>query len=203
MDNEALETMLQVWLFLKSEGEWWLILILAIALFIGAIIASAIALVISIYLVYQLLKCFFYVCMHGIGGCYFCWAKGHCENCLQCCCQSCCQDESVKYNRDVFDRRPLNNRANQLNPNNESFWKSRGHKSRPATYEHHINVLKAEGRLEHRANVLGYVSTDQRRAMGRDIQDIERVAKNVFGNDAQVSSYYFTSWTVWIKSIVV
>ena len=78
----------------------------------------------------------------------------------------------------------MENRANQLNPNNRQYHRSRGVESRPDNWQDQIAKNKREGHLEYRANTSA--SKINHAAIGRDIVRIEKVVKNVLGKNVSV-----------------
>ena len=54
-----------------------------------------------------------------------------------------------------FKKDDLDNRANQRNPNNDAFWKSRGYDKRPENWQNSLNkenTLYSKYDLDNRAN---------------------------------------------------
>jgi len=82
--------------------------------------------------------------------------------------------------------RHQNNMANQLNPNNHNYWRSRGYNSRPDTWQDEVDARNLRGQYEYRANLESTTSDDQRRKMGRDNKRVEKVVKEVCGGNAMV-----------------
>ena len=66
----------------------------------------------------------------------------------------------------------MENRATQLNPNNQQFHRSRGLDSRPDSWNEQIEKNKIEGLLENRANTSA--SKTNHKAIGRDVVRIEK-----------------------------
>ena len=78
----------------------------------------------------------------------------------------------------------MENRANQLNPNNRQYHTSRGLDSRPDNWQDQILKNRAAGYLEYRANTSA--SKINHAAIGRDVVRIERVVKTVLGQNVFV-----------------
>ena len=78
----------------------------------------------------------------------------------------------------------MENRATQLNPNNQQFHRSRGLDSRPGSWNEQIEKNKIEGLLENRANTSA--SKINHKAIGRDVVRIEKVVKSVLGEHVKI-----------------
>ena len=60
----------------------------------------------------------------------------------------------------------LDNRANQFNPNNNNYWRSRGSSSRSSAWADEVNERNLRGQYEYLANSEASTSHDQKRKMG-------------------------------------
>lgn len=84
------------------------------------------------------------------------------------------------------NKNPSQNRSNQMNPNNPAYHQCRGNSSRPKDWESILEKSKANGLLEHRANIAGAMSSEKRRAIGGDTKRVEKVVKEQLGGDVIV-----------------
>ena len=80
----------------------------------------------------------------------------------------------------------LDNRANQLNPNNSCYWLCGGYSSRPYSWEDEVTQKDLIGQLEFQANSAATTSQEQREKMKRDTKRVEQVVKKALGGNAMV-----------------
>ena len=69
------------------------------------------------------------------------------------------------------------NRSNQMNLNNLAYYQCQGNSTRPNNWASTCQRRKTTGFLEHKANIAGTVSSDERVAIANDIKRIEKVVK--------------------------